>query len=84
MRSAGDELVDGLDPREHVGRIGAALLRELRERALDRREPALDGAGRGVVERDAPPGRRDDLRDAAAHLACADDEDVLERHRGAG
>ena len=74
-----DELVDGLDARKHPARVGTALLRELRERALDRREAPLDGAGCGVEERNAPPGRRDDLRDAAAHLACAHDEDLLER-----
>ena len=34
------------------------------------------------MERDAPSGRRDDLRDSAAHLAGADDEDVLEAHGG--
>ena len=32
------------------------------------------------MERDAAAGRGDDLRDAAAHLARADDEDVLELH----
>ena len=43
-------------------------------------ERSLDRARHLVVERDAPAGRRDDLRDAAAHLAGADDEDVLEAH----
>lgn len=34
------------------------------------------------MERDAPPGSRDDLGDASAHLAGADDEDVAEAHGG--
>ena len=48
---------------------------------LDRREPALDGARRGVVQRDPAARGGDDLRDPAAHLARAHDENVLERHR---
>jgi hypothetical protein len=77
-----EDLVRGLDAAQHLRRVGAALLVQLRQRALDRREAALDGTGRCVVERDAAAGGRDDLGDAAAHLAGADDEDVLEVHDG--
>ena len=80
----GDELVDGGDPAEHLVGIGAALLGELLEALAHRREAALGRARRGVVERDAAAGGGDDLRDAAAHLAGADDEDVLESHRARG
>src|SRR5438270_6534 len=45
---------------------------------------ALDGTARGVIQRDAAAGRRDDLRDARAHLTCAHDEDMLESHRAPG
>ena len=44
------------------------------------RRNLLDGAGGAVVERDAAAGRGHHLRDAAAHLPRADDEDVLEVH----
>ena len=74
----GDELVDGGDAREHLVRIGAAFLVQLRQRLLDVREPALDRARCGIVQRHAATGRGDDLRDAAAHLTGADDENVLE------
>ena len=80
MQVGGDELVDRLDPGEHVVGVGPALLRELAEAAAHRLQPALDGARRRVVERDAPARAGDDLRDPAAHLARADDEDVLEVH----
>ena len=43
-------------------------------------ESPIGGAGKRVVERDAPTGSRDDLRDPAAHLAGADNQDVLELH----
>ena len=78
----GRDLVDGGDAREHLVGIGAALLRELLEALAHRREAALGRAGVRVVERDAAAGGRDDLRDAAAHLARADDENVLEVHAG--
>ena len=59
----------------------AALLRELRRGSCaSPRAPRSTAPGRGVVQRHAPPGRRDDLRDAAAHLPRADDENVLEAH----
>ena len=80
MRSAADDLVDGGDAREHLVGVGAALLRELLEALAHGGEPAVGRARRGVVERDAAAGRRDDLRDAAAHLSRADDEYVLEVH----
>ena len=78
IRSAGDELLDGLDAAEHLVRIGPALLGELAEARRIVSRPRSTAPGRRVVERDAPAGARDDLRDPAAHLARADDEDVLE------
>ena len=75
-----NEIVDRGDAREHLVGCRSALLGELAEALLHARERALDGARHLVVERDAAPGRCDDLRDAAAHLARADDEDVLEAH----
>ena len=78
------EVADRLDALEHAGRLGAALRRELRERTLDRGESALDCTRRRVVQRDPAAGRRDDLSDPAAHLARANDENMLERHRAAG
>ena len=78
-----DELVHGLDAREHLVRVGAALLGEPAEALPHRAEAALDRAGVRIVERDPPAGAGDDLGDAAAHLAGADDEDVLEPRAGA-
>ncbi len=66
--------------RQHVGGSRSALLGELAEALLHPGERPLDRSRHLVVERDAPARRRDDLRDAAAHLAGADDEDVLEAH----
>ena len=80
-RSAGTSSLDRGDPREHLVGSGSALLGELAEAPLHRRERPLDRTRDLVVERDAPPRRRHDLRDAAAHLAGTDDEDVLEAHR---
>ena len=76
----GDELVDGLDPGQHLVRVGPALLCEPRQAPVHRLEPALDRAGRGVVERHPAAGRGHHLRDPAAHLAGADHEDVAEPH----
>ena len=75
---------DGLAHRFHapedlVG-VGAPFLGEPVEALAHRGETAVDRPGSGVVQRDAPPGGRDDLRDAASHLAGADDEDMLEFH----
>ena len=70
----------GVDAPEHLVGIRPALLRELLEALAHRREAAVDRAGIGVVQRDMASGYRDDLRDAAAHLARAHDEDVLEIH----
>ncbi len=80
----GDDVVDGRHADEDVLRCRAALLRQLREALLHRHERAVGGAGELVVERNAPAGRSDDLRDPAAHLARADNEDVLELHDAAG
>ena len=77
----------GLDHVVHLGQAlqhllgrSASLLGELRQALLHPGDRSLDRSGDLVVERDAPAGRRDDLRDAAAHLACSDDEYVLESH----
>ena len=80
MQVGRNDLVDGCDAREHLVGVGAALLRELLEALPHRREPALGRARERVVERDAAARRGDDLRDPAAHLPGADDEDVLEVH----
>ena len=75
-----DQVVDRRDSREHlVGRC-AALLGEPLEALADRREAALDRTGERIVQRHAAAGCGDDLRDPAAHLPRADDEDVLELH----
>ena len=50
------------------------------EALLHRREAALDRARERVVERNAAARRGEGLRDAAAHLAGADDENVLAVH----
>src|SRR4029078_8647845 len=71
---------DRRDPGKHGRGIRAALLVQLAEAALDRREPALDGARKRVLEQDGAPRSGHDLRDACAHLARADDEDALEDH----
>ena len=80
IRSAATSSIDGSDAAEHLVGIGPALLGQSRQALAHRAEPALDRARRGVVERHTAAGARDDLSDPAAHLACADDEDVLERH----
>ena len=48
-----DDAVHGLDTREHLVRVGAALLGELLEAAPHRLQAALDRSRGGVVERDA-------------------------------
>ena len=80
----GDDVVDGRHAGEDVLRRRPALLGELREALLHRRRAPVGRAGQLVVQRDAPARRRDHLRDPAAHLARADDEDVLELHDAAG
>ena len=75
------ELTDRGDARKGLGRIGAALLGELREAPLHRLERPVGRTRKWVEERDSPSRRGDDLRDPAAHLAGADDEDVLELHQ---
>ena len=80
IRSAGTSSSTGETRPSTSSGVGAALLGELLEALPHRLEPALDRARRRVVQRHLPPRRRDDLRDPAAHLAGADDEDVLEAH----
>ena len=75
-----DDLIDRRDAAEHFVRVGAALLGEPLQALAHRSEAALRRAGCGVVERDATAGGRDDLRDAAAHLARPDDKNVRELH----
>ena len=79
-----DEVVDGLDATEHLVGIGSPLLRELGGAAADRLERPVGRPRRGVVKRDPAARGSRDLRDAAAHLAGADDEDMLELHAAAG
>src|SRR5439155_18512646 len=76
----GYDIADGLHAREDIVGIGAALLREPAEALPHRLEAALDGARRRIVQHYAPARRGDDLCDAAAHLARADDQHVLEPH----
>ena len=78
------EIVDGLDPAQHLVRVGPALLRQLAEALAHRLEPTIDGARLFVVQRDATARGRHDLRDPSAHLPRADDENVLEAHAGEG
>ena len=66
---------------EHLRRGRSPLRLELLEALLHPGEAALDGAGEGVVEQHLTAGSGDDLGDAGAHLAGADDEDALEAHR---
>ena len=83
-RSAGDDLVDGSTRASTSSGSAPPFSASFVEALAHRLEPALDRAGRRVVQRHAPARRRDDLGDAAAHLPCAHDEYVLERHRAAG
>ena len=78
----GDELVDAGHARRARRRVARRPSRRACVEALlaSRSSAALDRARSLVVERDAPPGGRHDLGDAAAHLPGADDEDVLEPH----
>ena len=75
----GHERVDGVTRASTSAGSGppfSASFARLRAIASSARSTA---PGQRVVERDAPAGGGDDLRDAAAHLAGADDENVLER-----
>ena len=74
----------GSTRREDLIRIGPTLLGELLEAAPHRLQAALDRTRGCVVERDAPAGGRQHLSDAAAHLACADYEHVVEGHEARG
>ena len=74
------ELVDSRHPSEDLVRVGTALLGEPLEALAHRRQAAFRRTGQRVVERDATAGDGHDLRDATAHLTCADDKDVLEVH----
>ena len=76
IRSAATRSLGGLHAGEHLVGIGAALLGQSVQALAHPLEARLDRARDGVVQRDAPSGGGDDLRDAAAHLAGADDEDV--------
>ena len=80
ISAAGTISSTGVTRAEHLVGVGAALLRELLEALAHRGEPPLGRTGIRVVERDVAAGGGDDLRDPAAHLARADDEDVLEIH----
>ena len=80
IRSASTRSSTGCHAREHVVGRRASFLREPLEALAHRREPALDRARKRIVQRHAAARRGDDLRDAAAHLPRADDEDVLELH----
>ena len=75
--------MDGRHPGERLVRADTSLLGQLGQALAHCREAALDGTRVGIVQRDATARRGDDLRDPAAHLARADDEDVFEPH-GAG
>ena len=79
-----DEVVDHRDPRKDLAWCRTALLGQLAEALLHAPERSLAGARHLVVEGDAAAGRGDDLRDAAAHLTRADDENVLEAHEVGG
>jgi hypothetical protein len=77
------ELVDGRDPPS-TSSGSAPPFSASRSRLLAHRpQPTLVAPGTRR-ERDATAGGGHDLRDAAAHLARADDEDVLEVHRARG
>ena len=67
---------------QHVVGRGAALLRELREALAHRLEARSAAPGCASCSETSATRGRDDLGDAAAHLARADDEDVLEAHAG--
>ena len=74
------EVLDGLHPPQDLVRVGPALLRQLAEALAHGLDPAIDGAGLFVVERDATARGRHDLCDPSAHLPRADNENVLEAH----
>ena len=79
----GDDLFGVGHTAEHVVRVPLSLLGEPREALLASRPAPARPPRSLVVQGDAPPGRRHDLGNAAAHLPGADHEDVLElRARG--
>ena len=69
-----------LDPRKHLLGVRATLLGQPGKALPHRLEPALHRARGRVVERNPTTRGRDDLRDSAAHLTGADDQDVLDLH----
>ena len=74
----------GSTRREHLVRIGPALLGKLLQAAPHRLQAPLDRARGRVVQRDAATRRREHLRDAAAHLPRPHDEHVLEAQESRG
>ena len=77
-RSAGTSCSAGSMRSSTPAGSGPPFSASLDEALLHRLERAVDRAGHGVVKRHAASRRGHDLRDAAAHLAGADDEHVLE------
>ena len=71
-----NEVADRRDARQRLVRIRAALGGQLHEARVHRLARPLERLRRRVVQRDPPPGGGHDLRDAAAHLAGADDQYV--------
>ena len=81
IRSAGTRSSTALDARQHlVGRTAPPFSSSFAEALPHRLERASVAPGLRVVQRHAAAGGRDDLRDAAAHLPRADDENVFEVH----
>ena len=77
----GDELVDRRHAREHLVRRARRPSPRASSRLLRIvASPRSVAPGNGSCSETRRPGRGDDLRDAAAHLPRADDEDVLELH----
>ena len=76
----GDDVGGKRHARQDILGCDASLLGQLRQALLHRSQRPLGGPRQLVVERNAPAGGRHDLRDAAAHLARTDHQDVLEPH----
>ena len=81
MRSASASESTGVIRASTPAGSGPPFSCSFAEAPLDRLEPTLDRSRQRVVQQHLPAGGGDDLRDAGAHLAGADDENPLERHR---
>ena len=81
IRSAGTSSLDGVTRASVSSGSAPPLAASLTRLRVHRLARALGRARERVVQRDAPARGGHDLGDPAAHLACADDQYVLDLHR---